>query len=280
LATKTAEQTLADRVKMAQAAEAQQEEDAPKPSASVDLDVLPNSTLALDDPLLRDRSEDMEESDLVYPRLKLSQKMSKHVDDGLAAPGDWFATIENENLGAVVELVPLSLKKNMAYLISGEGLICRSSDLIFGQGTPGDENRQRGVTCTQVEGREQCPLSLWPKDKSKGGPPCKLAYHYVVLARKYGTEDPFITAILTLTGTSSSAAKQLNAMKMQRRGKGNWFEDTYKLSSDRRTGNKGTYNVAKIERIGNTSQDVIDLALGSLPDDATVARSMDSEGEE
>jgi hypothetical protein len=66
-----------------------------------------------------------------------------------------------------------------------------------------------------------------------------------------GDRPPF-TAVITLRGTSASAAKTINGMWFQKQGA--WWEDCYLLSAVPRTNPKGTFFVAQAAYDGPSEQ--------------------------
>ncbi len=274
-ATATHTEALAARVAKAKAAEAAPED------TTDELVVIPNvesTEVAVVD--LPDRSEDMDESDIVYPRIKLGQPLSKQVEAELTKSGEYFLTLEDRNLGADLDIVVLKYKRHMSYFVSGQGLLCRSNDLNYGVGIPGDDNRAQGITCMETQGRQQCPLAQWPKERGQGGPKCRLAYDYIVLARAHGSEEDWATAIITLTGTSLPTGKQINATHKQKRQSGAWYLDTFRLGSKKVQGPKGTYSVATVQWLGNTDADTVAYASGGVLDDDAVSRSLNTDEQE
>lgn len=114
---------------------------------------------------------ELDAGDLVLPRIKIVQAMSAEATDDptRAAPGEFFDTLRQRNLGTSLRFVPLLPFKQRVFLVrdekratidaalaaggleplsEGDGLKCRSYDMIHGQGDP-------GVLC------EECPLSKW-----------------------------------------------------------------------------------------------------------------------
>lgn len=203
-----------------------------------------------------DRSERLEERDLTFPRLKLTQQMSQQAVDGQAKLGDYYLTLEERNLGPAVEIVPLRLKKTRSLFVDGQRL-CFSQDLVYGIGDPGDDNRARGIIC------DDCPLAQFTRE---GPPRCRLTYNYLLLVRPADQpEAEWVPAVLSLAGSSATAGKALNQMYLQRAYHPDfreWYSSTYRLTGEKRPNKKGGgfYAVARIERLGPTAAEVRQLA--------------------
>lgn len=110
---------------------------------------------------------------LIPPRVKIVQQMSEERSGGLAEAGDFFNTLTSEDLGPTIKFLPLLPFMNRILLVrdqkrdtvtaalrdaallpakgtlsEGDGLKCRSLDMIHGNGEP-------GIDCAA------CPLSRW-----------------------------------------------------------------------------------------------------------------------
>ena len=125
---------------------------------------------------------DVRPQDIVPPRVKIVQNMSKEVADGIAKPGDFYNTLTGENYGPTIRVQPLTtfmtrillvrtekrkdiekaLKPAGLTLDDGDGLLCRSFDMEHGIGSP-------GTLC------ETCPLSQWREGRQP--PLCTETYN-------------------------------------------------------------------------------------------------------
>lgn len=126
---------------------------------------------------------------LVLPRVKIVQQMSEERSSGLAAAGNFWNTLLQEDLGESIRFVPVlpfmtrvllvrDARKQLANemleaagmdpLTEGDGLKCRSNDMYQGLGEP-------GILCNE------CPLSKWHGKGNQEPPPCSEVYNVAAL---------------------------------------------------------------------------------------------------
>src|SRR4051794_6836499 len=108
--------------------------------------------------------------DIVLPRIKVIQQMSKENVDKIAPAGSFYNTLTGEDYGDKIRVQPIlpvmqrvfltragekrdradELLKaaDLPALSDGDGLKCRSFDMVEGRGEP-------GVAC------DACPLAQW-----------------------------------------------------------------------------------------------------------------------
>lgn len=155
--------------------------------------------------------------DIVAPRVKVIQQMSKEAADGLGSPGDFYNTLTGENYGPSLRIQPIQTFMQRIFLVrddparrkpiekalkdlgqgplsDGAGLKCRSFDMYQGIGEP-------GILC---EGDEKasippCPFSQWHRDGGDNIPPLCTETWNVAAVTELGE--------LVLVGFSRSSAK-------------------------------------------------------------------------
>lgn len=118
-----------------------------------------------DDGLLGFGQTNLRAEDLVMPRVKILQQMSQETSDKKGDEGDFFNTLTGESYGPALRIQPIlpfmqrvllvrnerreAIEEALGVELSeGNGLKCRSYDMVQGQGEP-------GIVC------DQCPLSKW-----------------------------------------------------------------------------------------------------------------------
>ena len=133
--------------------------------------------------------------DIVIPRLRLAQGLTKEVQDGSARPGNFLLSgaAPREEIFATVN----AIQKFRRYATNDEGgkVLCRSEDSFLGIGDPGGE-------C------EVCPLSKWVNSETGGKnqpPKCEFGYRYLLDVDDYGQ------CVYEMKRTAIPAAKALNA---------------------------------------------------------------------
>lgn len=167
--------------------------------------------------LLNFGSQQLDATDFIPPRVKILQPMSQETT-GDAKPGDLFNTLTSENYGPSLKVVPIMPLKQRVFLFrdqrrqlvdtllansgllplsEGEGLKCRSLDMVRGIGEPGDQlwrgDRESGQG--KEQGCPECPLSSWQGNKP---PPCTETYNVACVTD---------SGDLVIVGLSKSSAK-------------------------------------------------------------------------
>lgn len=206
-----------------------------------------------------DLSRTLTVKDFKLPRLKLLQGMSKECrrETDPLPQGQWFLEGNRDGLGNEVVIIPLFQFLHRSMMIPGQGPVCRSYDMIQGQGDP-------GILCAE------CTFKDWPKDRKQGGPPCNEYYNYPVLAMD-DDDDPQL-GLLTLGRTSADAAKLLNGFWASSLGN-EWYTTTYRLGRESKSNQKGTFFVATVYREGKTKGELLDHAKQMVQTiDATAVR--------
>jgi hypothetical protein len=134
---------------------------------------------------VHDLSRELSTNDVIMPKLKLSQAMSKVNTDDVVRQGNWYVSTTNENLQQDVYIVPVDMQMSYSKFEPGVGVVCRSFDLLHGEGDPGilcegtEEER-----ATKPPHERGCPFRLWGKDEATGKsipPKCGKNYNYPVM---------------------------------------------------------------------------------------------------
>jgi hypothetical protein len=162
---------------------------------------------------------DMDSSDLMIPRLRLTQGLTQEVQDGTATPGQWV--MSGYDAKPEVTIVPILFARNRTLRDQEGSILCRSFDALTGKGEPG------GVC-------ETCVMNQW-SDGDKGArvpPKCAFSYVYIVYVKEFET-----MALVEFRRTSIQAGKTLNTIAAQR-DLGNF---AVKLKSSKQTGKRGTF---------------------------------------
>jgi hypothetical protein len=206
---------------------------------------------------MEDLTRKIDVGDMVIPKLRISQAMSKantlHASsrgtDGVQM-GNWYNSANNQNFGETVYFVPADMRKTRAMFVQGLGLQCRSFDLVQGQGDP-------GILCegtpeerlTVPEQHRGCPLRLWD---DRTPPKCGMTYNFpgfVVLADDIdnpGREARLVQVMLQLRSTATKTARQLITFVMNEGGRV-WANCLFELTLDAQTNTKGTFFVPVID---------------------------------
>lgn len=208
---------------------------------------------------MEDLTRKIDAGDLVMPKLRQSQAMSK-VNTLHAASkgtqgvqmGNWYITSTGQNLGDAVYFVPVDMRKSRAMFVQGSGLMCRSFDLIQGEGDP-------GILCDGTfeeqhslpEAQRGCAFRLW---NDKVPPKCGVTYNYpgfAILDIDNPRGKNLVQCILQLRSSSTQAAKQINTIVMND-GMGVWQNVIIELGTDMRTNLKGQFFVPTVDYFEST----------------------------
>jgi hypothetical protein len=196
-------------------------------------------------------STQLDATDFVPPRVKILQPMSAETTDG-AAPGDWYNTLTQENYGPTMRVVPITPLKQRVLLVreakkplidallaaadispmpEGEGLMCRSLDMVVGIGHPGD------VLAADSEGCPHCPLSRW---RGQEPPPCTETYNIVAVEIDRGD-----LVILSMAKSGAKTGKQFFSLLMLTKG-APWMR-AYDLSTVEMRNSQGKFWVPRVK---------------------------------
>ena len=202
-------------------------------------------------------STQLDATDFIAPRVKILQPMSAETGGDIGgAPGDFFNTLTQENYGPVMRVVPITPLKQRVLLVreakkplidtllgnaglspmpEGEGLMCRSLDMLIGIGHPGDELRA-GEPVETAKGCPVCPLSKW---RGQEPPPCTETYNVVAVEAERGD-----LVILSMAKSGAKTGKQFFSLLMLNRG-APWGR-AYDVSSQEMRNTQGKFWVPRV----------------------------------
>lgn len=217
-----------------------------------------------------DLTRKIDVGDLIIPKLRLTQAMSKtnmlyqttRGKEGVQQ-GNWCHSVTGENLGETVYFIPVDMRKSRALFIQGSGLTCRSFDLLNGEGDPGGAcEGSYEERMTMPADRRGCPLRLWNDNQP---PKCGVTYNFPGLViRETEIDDPSkakpIQAILQLRSASTSAAKAINTF-MVNEGGGVWHNLILELGVEVKTNTRGTFYVPTVDFYDTTDAEGFERIL-------------------
>lgn len=203
---------------------------------------------------MRDMSRELGPRDLIIPKLKIAHNMSvvsklyatSRGKEGIP-PGVWYHTTSNKELGETVYFIPCDLRKSRSLFEQGIGVVCRSFDMLHGEGNPGGlcEGTNEEMMM-EAEADRGCELRLWNRSATGNRPPsCQETYNYtglIVLDHKHPGESEVMQAMLQMRSTAVNAAKQMNTAVMMFAG-GVWADAIMELRIESRSGPRGDYFV-------------------------------------
>lgn len=208
-----------------------------------------------------DLTRKIDAGDLLMPKLRISQAMSKTNTEYATTKGksgvgmgSWYVSTTGKDLGDTVYFVPVDMRKSRAMFITGEGLVCRSFDMLQGEGTP-------GVACegtyeerlTVPEKHRGCPLRLW---NDRTPPKCGETYNfpgYLIEDIDAGDKSKLVQVILQLRSTGASCGKAINTMVMNEGG-GVWQNTIVELGLEAKSNARGTFFVPTADFYDTTDQ--------------------------
>jgi hypothetical protein len=198
------------------------------------------------------RAHTLDQSDLAMPRIMMAQAMSKAVQSDEVEKGNWYLYPDNMQLGEKIDVVLLNMFKSLLYFEPGQGLLCRSFDLVQGVGTP-------GIEC------DKCPLQKWlPKEEGGGPPKCRLAYNYtaMVVGSDINDESSPLMGVLSLSSMSAPTGKLINTLKSTRNGiDGPWYPFRFRLGLKKTENKKGTFYVATASFVEKIDGELLEQAI-------------------
>lgn len=185
--------------------------------------------------------------DFIPPRVKIIQAQSQEVADGRASPGELWNTLTSENFGTQLEFLPLAIFMNRLLFArperidtinellsdaglpgldpSANGLVCRSTDMLRGSGTP-------GIECAS------CPLSVW---RGSEPPLCGEVWNLAAMTE--------LGDLVILSFSRSSAKVGKRVASMLRLSRGAPWSQYWQISTRQEKGRRGIYFVPEVQKI-------------------------------
>lgn len=218
----------------------------------------------------RNRSRDLGMEHFKIPRLKLLQPLSQECKgEEPMRHGTWYLEGDPAPLGPEIQVAPLFAFLSRTYLIPGQGQLCRSSDMVYGQGTP-------GIACAD------CALKDWPEKSAagegRGGPPCSEVLNFPVVIIPTDGSDDYQLGLVGFMRTGWDAGKMINTIHLQSKRE-HYYDTQIKLGRFNKSGKKGDYWVPTVSRDGKTPAGVAEYAaeMAVKLDDATMDRSLSND---
>lgn len=197
----------------------------------------------------------MRPGDFIPPRVKVVQAMSKEAqkagkEPALAEVGDFYNVLTGENYGDTLRFIPLTTFMNRVFisrperreliedvlgdtLSEGDGLKCRSIDMVRGTGDP-------GLACGE------CPLAEW---RGSEPPICSETYNVAAMTE---------VGDLVVIGFSKSAAKVgKKLMSILRMSHQKPWTRVLSATSRMESNARGTFAVPDVRVTGDTPDDTL-----------------------
>jgi hypothetical protein len=234
-----------------------------------------------------DLTRQLDPGDTIMPKIRISQAMSQvnkqfsesRGKEGIAM-GSWYHTTSGTDLGDTIYFIPCDMRKSRSLFKQGQGLICRSFDMLQGEGNP-------GILCegTYEERHEYpaedrgCSLRLWTRDgETNTPPPCGITFNYpgyVIVDADEDEPKKVLQGLLQLRGSGTGAAKVINSAVMQYGGGRDWHNLIIELSVISRKNNKGEFYVPTAEYFGSTEEPEFAKIRKQVLSFAQASRGMD-----
>ena len=191
--------------------------------------------------------EEVKPGEVKIPRLILAQKGHPQVDEnepnfiaGLKV-GEYFNSITGQIYGAQIIILPLlkfGERIRFADKETGGGILCRSFDMIKGEGDPGGE-------CAKCK----YPAFGSAKGGTGKGTDCAEFKNFpAIVVDEKGRLDVANTVIVTMKSTHLVAAEQLISLSKFRSAP--MYTGTYKMTSRPKKFAKGNAHVPVVENFG------------------------------
>lgn len=200
----------------------------------------------------RDGKENIDTSDMIIPRVGLMQAISPEVMDGRAASGNFFHTINEEDLGPKLKIVMLHHSKRYTLWMprhAGGGIIARASD---GQHWDADfsvefapykDQPKKKVKYEAKKGDavgRDVGLGRWgtmDPDNEDSGPAATLSHVFVARCLEHMELGPFV---IFLQRSGEPVARQLLS-KIQI-ANAPIYGQIFEMTSKQASGDSGDYN--------------------------------------
>jgi hypothetical protein len=175
-------------------------------------------------------TEELTMADMVVPRYKIVQFMSRKGD-----AGNFYKTLTDEQTPAIDAIV-VRVQKGRSMWEKGnfEAPVCRSLD--FFNPDPRIEKPQNAICC-MPDGTQVCPKGKW---EGKTRPPCGMTYNLLCIDR-----EDLMPFWLSVHGKSIEPVKRLNTTAMMR-GKGKYYIFNVTFTLELQVNEEGKFYVLKI----------------------------------
>lgn len=194
--------------------------------------------------------ENIEPEDLVIPRIRLLQPLSKEVVERKSEAGHFAISITGEILPKLQILFFYHTKSRVCFAraidkAAGEGVACISMDAKLGS---------RGENCAE------CALSMWDDtvkvaDRVKGqktsGPECNLCFNYPCFV--LNSQNPDMPVALSVMRTSLKIGREINSFIRLCRAQ--WWTKVFEVYSELRKGEKGSYYVFAYKELRKATEE-------------------------
>lgn len=188
--------------------------------------------------------------DLIIPRVRLLQGLSKAVSDGEGKMGQFQDSLTGELVGDSLELVLLGMKNGAVYFKTGKGMICKSNDGIISV---------KGDVCRQCPYKDEFGNSeYWGKFHEDGSPPgCSGTKEFITLKKDSVGSMPY-PMLLSFLKTSYGLGKRLASMA--RLSGEDIFARSYVIGSEKVQNDKGTFSKFTIKQGEKLTEDELKIA--------------------
>ena len=202
-------------------------------------------------------SQSLDAGDFIPPRVKVVQAMSAEREAGIAE-GSLYNTLTSEDYGASLRIVPIQAFKNRILLVRqerreamdaalagaglpilppGDGLMCRSLDMLQGVGDP-------GIEC------HACPLAEWRDNQP---PLCSETYNVAALTE---------LGDLVIVGFSKSSARVGKRMfSMLRLSIGAPWNHVYEVTTLAERNDRGRFYIPQVRKADVATDELRRMAM-------------------
>lgn len=187
--------------------------------------------------------ENIDQTDLVLPRIKLLQPLSPEVDKGLQ-PGHLVNSLTGEDYGTEMTIIPIIHFKSRIYWREreeGGGILCSAPNGL-------NPTRSEFAPCCA-----ECKLKDWnnnAKTSKEKAPKCVIYYNFAVLVN-----DGATPVALSMERTKIRVAKKLLSLAAYTGGNLDMFARKYKISVEKVKNDQGTWYNYAVTPVGFVSEE-------------------------
>lgn len=197
---------------------------------STDLDVSPDELQSLLD---ADRAQELKDDAISVPLLKVGQGLSKAVQNGKVANGQFYNTLNFETYDQPVAFVVASYERGRFWSPEGEN---RGFRAPFSGVIPWNDHPDYGKTFAESGDTEE----NWTQEWKVKRPPISTTYEFTGLV--VGSDIPVRLSLMSTSAKTGKTLRQLLRLDRQP------WDHTYNLTASRREGRKGDYYVVEAEQ--------------------------------
>jgi hypothetical protein len=181
-----------------------------------------------------------DQNDLILPQVRLTQPLSRAVQEGDAQAGEFVNTLTGENYGSEFDLVIASYFKGRFYSDDEGGAFVAAGD-VAPENWPEKYAGQHFTDLPDAEEQYKAAANAGQHEWG-GGPPIRTTYNYVGVIVSEGAER--VPVRLSLQRTSTPTARKINSIIDMSRAP---WDKTFHVEAEQRESKGRSYHIVDVK---------------------------------